>query len=256
MQFVERKDFLFIGKVSHPGQTVRTRDIAPLGGDEDPASRFPGSATLCWHCCHACDPGALALPMPIDYDERTDAFTVVGTFCSFACMKAFNATRNSSRKDVNYLNIALFARRFYGRCTHIQTAPPRVALAAFGGPMSIDEFRAAARDPPYPPVPFAARGEPVVVVAADDSHNVSVVPHESDPVVRVETTRSAAALAKAPPPPPKKPVVRRKKREPVADAAQDDAMLKLRRTGGDDAGPQQAGGPRCILETMLNFRDG
>lgn len=257
MQFAAKDDFLFIGKTSDPGaSTLRTRDLEPRDVCEGERPGVPRGDGLCWHCCHACDDGTLALPMPIDHDERTDVFTVVGTFCSFGCMKAFNSTRVSARKDVNYLNISLLARRFYGRCTRIRAAPPRNRLEAFGGSMTIDEFREASRDPPYPAAPFSARGEPAVAVAEDDSHNVKIVPHENDPVVHKETRSSRQepserAIA------PKKPAAKRKKKEqPAPQPASDDAILKLRRTDDGGAPPPAGGGQRCILESMLSFAEG
>jgi hypothetical protein len=256
MQFSDKQDFLFIERTSLPGGEIRTRDLGgsrPDGGA--PAARID-DGRLCWHCCHACGPSGLRLPMPIDHDERTDVFTVVGAFCSFACMKAYNSGRKSSRKDVNYLNISLFARRFYGKCTRIPPALPRTNLAAFGGAMGIEEFRAAAVDPAYPEDPFSLRGEPAVVVVVDDSHNIPVVPHEGDPVMRVETR---APAPRQPPkggaPQAKKPPAqkRKKKDAPNAAASADDAMLKLRRTDEGEEPRGQSGGQKCILESMLCF---
>ena len=256
MQFSAKDDFLFIGKTSIPGRTVRTRDLYAHGASADgDGVQFPGSEQLCWHCCHACTPGTLALPMPIEHDERTDVFTVVGAFCSFSCMKAFNSNRVSFRKDVNYLNISLFARRFYGRCSRVTAAHQRNRLRVFGGDMTIEDFRQSTRDPPYPTTPFSLHGEPSVVVVEDDSHNIKVVPHDSDPVIDRETR-----LDRPPPPEravaPKKPVAKWKKKEPAeAPPSADDAMLKLRRTGEDGAA-QQGGGSKCILESMLCFTEG
>ena len=192
--------------------------------------------------------------MPIEHDERTDVFTVVGAFCSFACMKAYNSGRKSSRKDVNYLNISLFARRFYGKCVRIPPALPKTNLAAFGGTMSIEEFRAAAVDPAYPPDPFSLKGEPAVVVVGDDSHNIPVVPHEGDPVMHVETRAHPAPRPPrdAAPPARKAPAQKRKKKEaPQAAASADDAMLKLRRTDDGEEPGTQAGAQKCIFEAMF-----
>ncbi len=101
---------------------------------------------LCWHCCHGFD--APPIPLPVAYDPHRDAFTVVGTFCSFACVKTFNAERNTYLKDTNATTITLFAKRWTGKLAHTRSAPPRLALAAFGGWMSIDEFRDVSADAP------------------------------------------------------------------------------------------------------------
>lgn len=98
----------------------------------------------CWHCCHpfATQP----LPLPVAYDDRRDVFHVMGTFCSFACMKAYNCESTSYMKHVSANVITLFHKRCTGKLTGVRPAPPRVALRVFGGTMTIDEFRAASRE--------------------------------------------------------------------------------------------------------------
>lgn len=85
--------------------------------------------------------------MPIKYDDRQDVFHVTGTFCSWACMKAFNWESSSYLKSVNANLITLFHRRCTGTLRHIRPAPPKQALAVFGGTMSIEEFRRAPENP-------------------------------------------------------------------------------------------------------------
>lgn len=101
------------------------------------------TATWCFHCCHPFD--TPPLPMPIRYDDKRDVFVVTGTFCSWPCMRTYNA------ESANYLktNISMLIRMFVKRCTEattpvvVRSAPPRIKLRAFGGSMSIEEFRAA-----------------------------------------------------------------------------------------------------------------
>ena len=105
------------------------------------------SALLCWHCCH--DFETPPIPLPLGYDSHRDVFTVTGTFCSFSCVKTYNAERNTYLKDTNATTITLFAKRWTGKLAHTRSAPPRLALSAFGGWMSIEEFRdASAAAPP------------------------------------------------------------------------------------------------------------
>lgn len=99
----------------------------------------------CWYCCHPF--GTPPLPMPIKYDDKRDVFHVMGTFCSWACMKAFNLDSSSYMKPVNANNITLLHKRCTGSLARIRPAPPRQALAVFGGTMSIEEFRAASGRP-------------------------------------------------------------------------------------------------------------
>lgn len=97
------------------------------------------SSTLCWHCCHPF-PGA-PLPMPTRYNDRLDIFHVAGTFCSWGCMKAYNMDSSSYMRHVNATVITLFRKRCTGKLESIKPAPPRLALKAFGGGMTLDEFR-------------------------------------------------------------------------------------------------------------------
>lgn len=96
----------------------------------------------CWHCCHPFE--GQPLPMPVRYDDRLDVFHVTGTFCSWACMKAYNAESRSHMRYVDATIITLFRKRCTGSLHHVMPAPPRLALKAFGGTMSIEQFRANA----------------------------------------------------------------------------------------------------------------
>jgi hypothetical protein len=120
------------GNVSVVGGTARAF--------ERPRSSPPGAEKeLCWHCCHSFDwPG---LPMPIDYDPLRDAFKVIGNFCGIGCMKAFNGRRLSHTREVNYTNISTFAKRCFGKRISAPSAPPRESLLAFGGTLTIEQFR-------------------------------------------------------------------------------------------------------------------
>ena len=105
------------------------------------AADWPAATdVLCWHCCHAFD--GPPLPLPIKYDDRRDVFHVCGTFCSWACMKTYNLDARSHMAHVNNATLITF---FHKRCTRqltgIRAAPPRLALKAFGGHMTIEEFR-------------------------------------------------------------------------------------------------------------------
>jgi hypothetical protein len=268
--FVSSADFLFLERADCPGERLRTCELVDRGAAGGAADLFPGRAgRACWHCCHPCEPPAtLAMPMPIAYDHARDAFTVVGTFCSFACMKTFNGNRLSAKRDTNYLTLALFVRRFYGRYTRIAPAPQRVVLAAFGGALSIEEFRARSREPPAPARPFARAGEPTVVLADDDSHRITVVPHAGDsdrahdpgaPPRREKARRApsaSAAAAGGAAPAAAATAAKRKKKEPApGPAPPEDAMLKLKRSDDGDGGAGGAGAvqQRDILATLMGL---
>ncbi len=95
---------------------------------------------LCWHCCHPFD--GPKLQFPVSHDDRTNRFRVVGAFCSWECVKAYNRdtfTRHMS--SINSVNIRYYYKQVTGKCDTIRSAPPRVALKAFGGHLTIEEFR-------------------------------------------------------------------------------------------------------------------
>jgi hypothetical protein len=97
--------------------------------------------SLCWHCCLPFDPES-AIPLPIEYDSKKDVFKVMGTFCSFSCSKAYaKETMASHTASLIFMLITVFYKRCTGhKATHIQCAPPRCLLKAFGGPLSEAEF--------------------------------------------------------------------------------------------------------------------
>lgn len=125
-----------------------SKRVRVSGGAAPRGTPWPASTDQwCWHCCHPFE--GQPLPLPIKYDDRLDAFHVMGTFCSWACMKTHNWESSSYLKSVVVNNITLFHRRCTGTLRPIRSAPPRQALGVFGGTMSIAEFRAAAELPAH-----------------------------------------------------------------------------------------------------------
>ena len=106
------------------------------------AAAVPKPPVWCWHCCHPFD--TQPLPLPIAYDDRRDVYRVMGTFCSWACMKAFNLESRSYLTPAVPNIVTLFRKRCTGALKGIRPAPPRIALRVFGGRLTIEEFRAAA----------------------------------------------------------------------------------------------------------------
>jgi len=102
----------------------------------------PDKNAWCWWCCHPFETTALALP--VEYDDKRDLFGLVGAFCSWGCVKAYNADTTGYLSGRVANNITLLRKRVEGRVFPIKAAPPRQTLAVFGGPLSIEEFRSAA----------------------------------------------------------------------------------------------------------------
>lgn len=208
--------------------------------------RSRGSTTgeLCWHCCHPFD--WQGLPMPIAYDQRRDAFTVIGNFCGIGCMKAYNGTRLSNTKDINYTNITLFAKRCFGKSVSVPTAPPRSSLAAFGGTMTIEEFRSKS-----PNGETLVGSGPNVFVTDKDSFKVPAPPEDAErrvpthgetredfykePDVDEDCDKKAKKKPKA---------SSAKKRPPprTAPPPTDDAVLKLKKSKNDEQKPSKSVG--------------
>lgn len=87
---------------------------------------------LCFHCCHGFE-------WPPVCDGRY-------VYCSWACRKAHLLETPCSATHEALQALPTHARRA-GHLAPIKPAPPRETLSVFGGPLSIEEFRAVAGDP-------------------------------------------------------------------------------------------------------------
>lgn len=118
--------------------TVKATQAGLRGKEgEWPAS----SELLCWHCCHPFE--TPPVPLPIDYDERRDVFIVTGMFCSWGCVKRYNLESSSRHTQVCTTYITLLRKKWLGHLEHVIPAPPRCVLEAFGGWMTLEDFRAS-----------------------------------------------------------------------------------------------------------------
>lgn len=95
---------------------------------------------LCWHCCHPWQ--GHSIEFPISQDSRLKKFKVVGQFCSWECIKAYNRDNYTNiRNSIQDVNIRYYRKMLTGNVAPVSPAPPRSFLKAFGGKMTIDEFR-------------------------------------------------------------------------------------------------------------------
>ena len=106
--------------------------------DTDPVQNTTSTGIWCWHCCHPF-PGD-PIPLPISYDDRTQKWKTMGSFCSWNCAKGFN-TDSHRHNGVRGMLLTLLRKRMTGKLEHLVPAPPRCCLKVFGGTMTIDEFR-------------------------------------------------------------------------------------------------------------------
>lgn len=93
----------------------------------------------CWWCCH--EPPGESLRLPYKYDKTSDSFYMMGQFCSWECMKAWNNDKVTFKTaEINQL-ITLLRKRTTGLVSKTKIAPSRYILKMFGGDMDIEEFR-------------------------------------------------------------------------------------------------------------------
>lgn len=109
--------------------------------------QWPSSTSVwCWHCCHPFQ--GPPIPMPTRYDDHLRAFHVIGTFCSWECMKAYSLDSHAHSSGRIDATITTFFRKVSTTTSGTRTtslllraAPPRLALDVFGGNMTIEQFR-------------------------------------------------------------------------------------------------------------------
>ena len=128
--------------------STKNPKLQKLLNDTDPAvylmfhskgdkTRMPKrSDKLCWWCCHSFDTEARYAPTR--FDEKRSRYCVIGNFCSWQCAKSYSDSPNTPSKT------SILCRMFaemYGALVDIPPAPPKEILNAFGGTLSIEEFR-------------------------------------------------------------------------------------------------------------------
>lgn len=110
---------------------------------------------LCWWCCHA----IVKEPLHLPYKLKNDQFFTKGQFCSWECMKAYSL-KNDDLRNCNL--ITLYRKRVYGSIDYLKSAPSRFTLAAFGGTLSIEEFRSGLTDA-WVSLPNEVHMKPVII---------------------------------------------------------------------------------------------
>lgn len=115
---------------------VHSSDYHILRGFED---AWPQRTNVhCWHCAHGFDTPPIGIPV---HKPDGAPYELYGVFCSFGCMKTFNATRPCHERAVSGQLIHEMLRDVYGVIDVVGKAPPKQMLTKFGGSMTIEEFR-------------------------------------------------------------------------------------------------------------------
>ena len=109
--------------------------------EKSKVKEWPLSTSVCCHwCCHPFDTTPIGLP--VRYSNGV--FHVIRCFCSLNCAMAFNLSSPRGSIDEKLICCSMIndlaSRLGYGNI-QVQPAPDKFALRAFGGNMSIEEFR-------------------------------------------------------------------------------------------------------------------
>lgn len=116
-----------------------------------------GDRGACWYCCHAFETQAIRIPTSYD----GESWKTYGRFCSFPCAKRYLypssdddlATQMATPRHVMDTDDRTLLELSWRKATgasltdSLRKAPSRLCLELFGGPLSIEEFRAASGDP-------------------------------------------------------------------------------------------------------------
>ena len=114
-------------------------------GEKSRVGEWPTSSSVhCHWCCHRFD--GVPFGTPLRYTEGR--FHVTGCFCSLNCAAAHNFACKVSTDEMyeRYALLNLLHERVYDAPPpqrRVRPAPDRCTLAAFGGHLSIDDFRAS-----------------------------------------------------------------------------------------------------------------
>jgi len=136
-------------KTLPPGEPKALGEKPPLGGGgktsnvhrilskfiDSTKEKWPDKTDiLCWWCCHSFN--TIPIPCPIEYDEIRNRYKVNGIFCSWSCAAAY-----SVKEYANLSLIYQMREEISPLAEDIVVAPPRFCLKAFGGYLSIKDYR-------------------------------------------------------------------------------------------------------------------
>lgn len=97
---------------------------------------------LCWWCCHEIHGEVYKLPFKLEKGR----FHLMGQFCSWPCVKSYNVFSDKPTLGRTSDLITLYRQKTLGKIIPLTAAPPRFSLKAFGGTLSIEEFRSGKKN--------------------------------------------------------------------------------------------------------------
>ena len=130
----------------HPGPPAKPA-LGVMKGFE---SGWPRSTMhACWWCCHPFNGPPFGLPLR----HAAGVFHCTGIFCGLECVLAYNRRERHGHDAADSANhVQLMALRILQMAgtrpmtvCGVRPAPDRSLLSLFGGPLSVEEFRAMSR---------------------------------------------------------------------------------------------------------------
>lgn len=95
---------------------------------------------LCWWCCHPFN--TMPCFFPTHYNEYSKRFKIQGNFCSWNCAKAYKLEDSKGTRGQDmYLFTLLLMHLGIKNYRDVKSAPAKEVLKAFGGNLTIEEFR-------------------------------------------------------------------------------------------------------------------
>ena len=110
----------------------------------DGGARPTSTSLACWHCAHDFEGAPCAVPA--SYTAARNEFAVYGCFCSWGCAKRYMIERPNYECAMRFALLNQLARSMNWEGGEIAPNPPAAALRRFGGPLSIEAFRAHGSD--------------------------------------------------------------------------------------------------------------
>lgn len=131
------------------GGVVR-RDVASVYHTLPDARGVAGSS--CWHCCEPILDETQVIPLPRVYDPSEGVYHVYGRTCSPACAKAYVIEHTTFDRGKHMNTLVKMLREVYGVAGSVAEAPPRPAMARFGGtfdPRALPRATCRLLQPPF-----------------------------------------------------------------------------------------------------------
>lgn len=133
-------------KIDFSGGAISNPFLSPYGVKDDgkytiieKSSWVKSTGSYCWWCCHPFD--NVPCGIPDDYNEANGVFHLYGCFCSFNCCLAYIIQNLDEKKWEKAALLHLLYKKTHNRDDVIIPAMRKELLIAFGGHLTIDEFR-------------------------------------------------------------------------------------------------------------------